>query len=872
MCENSLNNRRQTVESIHGAEDRSNTLSMKESFQLLAQLGSTRMNAYGRTAAEDEFSVRMPNGEQKGFFKSFALPLAPFITMGRLPLYSQIHKPISDWLREHPQASFEEALTYLARQQKDSELSHNAQQAILVQEQWTVLCLERPAWLKTNTSEMLAQSIETDRHLTTILKEDIVDPDASPVEKIAHTAAQLNTVFGLMSPLYTVEALVDNKREDYPFDPIRKAQNELKTQEVKRRGNPTEALFESATHCIGQFLKSKKINPLKLNWDSLQQITNDILHDPANIASARILSELSWKLEADPVDVVFALWKRNNNSHGHLLVPEKEARTVFEESLQAAPPNENHELLVYNAQQLNAVFRFKGDMPAHRTEGSLTQGTDLIYGSVCDTMRKLDELVKSCPEIWTEAFMKDFEHIIKPQLEELPPYSSSKGRLLLELLLETPNAVKPEYLELIQNRVKDPERINRYVERLTALREEGQIREIGMGMSSTKLIGGKAAGQEYAQHFLANETTAQQEGAHIGIPNGIVITSERVEAMIQRSNPDLYRMILELDQSTDIKRNEELAQVIYQSIKNLTLTDKDRNDILGAVLNLNHKLVIRSSAADEATDERQSREHAGFYESHEATQEDMMPPLLDVIASYYNQGGVAFRDDRGLGHKLRMAVMFQDYFPQELGGNFLIQPGNPSQVTIKFADQASEITSGNEQFSLAHQTGDHSYNVKNNRPKMPARILEPLDAIYQRLLALQRRSGIVEWGSNGDRIMIFQQQMYPSADTTNPLSSVEPYPGILPFQYVIPASQAEMLPNIKELEHLLDSYEGPIQLIFPDNPDQLRIGSEFRALCIRYKNKIQSIKINTNAPSETSHLGCFISARFPWLNWKDIWL
>ena len=120
--------------------------------------------------------------------------------------------------------------------------------------------------------------------------------------------------------------------------------------------------------------------------------------------------------------------------------------------------------------------------------------------------------------------------------------------------------------------------------------------------------------------------------------------------------------------------------------------------------------------------------------------------------------------------------------------------------------------------------------------------------------------------------MILQQQMYPN-EAVDISSNKPPFPDKKPLIYTFADPRSEILSEgIKTLESFLESYVGPVQLVFPDNPDQIRIGSEFRALCIRHKDKIQSIKIISQPPSETSHLGCFILSRFPWLQWNDIWV
>ncbi len=851
-------------------------LPLRERYSILSQIGSVRMNAYGRNSQEDEISILLPTGETKGFFKAFAPPLAPFLTLGRLSLYSQIHKPIADWIRAHPSDSFEDALNALTHHE-DSVLALNAKKALLVQEQWTKMSLDQPAWLKANTTDIFTRALETDRHLTTVIKEDEIEPSASPAAKIAHTAAQLHTAFGIMSPLYTVEALLDNKREDFQFDPIRKAQIAVKESGIKLRGNNLEALFEAATHCMGHVFKKNGVNSKNMDWETLEKITQDILSGSNDLESARILSELTWKLGSDPVDVMFALWKRNSNSHGPLLVPISQAQAVFEESLQIDPPTEKNETIVYDAQQLNAVVRFKGDTPAQHTKENFSKGDDLVYGSVCDTVRRLEDLILSYPDLWTDSFRSEFEEVIKPQMNAIPSYSSAKGRLLLELLMDTDNAVKPEFKISIEQAINNPDRINRYLDRLTALQEASQIRPVGSGMTSPKLIGGKAAGQEYAVHFLTNTTPDNIPGAHIRVPAGIEVTTEAVEAFLQRANPQLFRKIMQLDQTPFSEHRDALSQSIHDEILNLQLTPEDINRLIVSASGLNERIVVRSSAADEAIEGRQIKEHAGFYESKDTAKANMLPAILEVIASYYNPGGIAFRDDRGLGHSPKMALLIQNYFPQTIGGNFLVQKTGEeaelkSTVTMKASGEAADITSGRNHFTYAEKKTDNLFRTTSGTNQFNAPLLETLDAVHERLFKLQKRSGIVEWGAQGTDIMILQQQMYPN-EAVDISSNKPPFPDKKPLIYTFADPRSEILSEgIKTLESFLESYVGPVQLVFPDNPDQIRIGSEFRALCIRHKDKIQSIKIISQPPSETSHLGCFILSRFPWLQWNDIWV
>ncbi len=896
VSRNGLIDKHKTTSLERNPEAVADVFTLHETYSHLATLGSRKVNAYARNGLEDEVSIRMPDGEHKGFFKTYSLPLLPFLETRHLSIYTKIHQPIAEWIHTHPQDGFEDAIRALATNDNDPALARYAQEAQQILSSWTETSLEQPARLKSSMSFVMAQSLETDAALTQVFKEDEQTKQSTGVDKIAQTAAQLNFAFGIASPFYSIEAVVDNKRNDFPYDPVKLAEHAVIEHGNHIQRSNLEVLLDSAAHSMRRIFDTT--DSQTMDWKTIAGAVNTALTQSENIAQARILSEVAWKTGRSCDEVMFALWKKNQASRHSTApsarVPEQNAVAQFENSLHSPPPDSKEETILQDAGKLNATMRFLGDTPSHKDQSNFTDGSQLVYGSVCDTTNTLGQLVFENPDIWSDTFYPTLAEVIQPQMAKIPPYSSARGRILLDLLINTPGALKPQYQETILAAVSDTNRTADYIDRLTHIRKTSQIRRVGSGIRPADLIGGKAKGLEHAQEFLASpskNSTDTQPFVEIKVPDGIEVTTERVEEMILRANPDLYQSICLLHQTSDPMQREALRAQIHHEILQLNL---DPDDIALLFENLNtlpDNLIVRSSASDEAMDEdAKAQAHAGFYESHKTTKDTLVTDMLKVMASYYNEGSVMFRNSKGLGHMPRMALLIQELVDHDMGGNFLINyNADPTlqEVFINAASEAAHITTESESppdgtgvnsdsvhtrnFASATKNGEHLYVTKDGIIKIPPRLLMQIEFLQTRLSDLHRRSGIIEFAwkkgsdTDPDKLMVLQEQIYPRESGEK---KTKPFPEDKPHEFHFgPAT------DIAQLAELIGQSNGPLRIVIEGNPDRYHMSTHYRALCLQFGDRIQDIQFKSNEPPppRTSHIGIFTLSLYPWLEWDSIW-
>lgn len=132
---------------------------------------------------------------------------------------------------------------------------------------------------------------------------------------------------------------------------------------------------------------------------------------------------------------------------------------------------------------------------------------------------------------------------------------------------------------------------------------------------------------------------------------------------------ELTYLIRRLEASREAVARRVLARRIRESIKTTTLPPVLLRQILSGIAQLDEPLIIRSSAASEDSVTASS---AGQYASVIGVVKEpdqLLDAAKDVIASYYLDRAIRYRDQIGLGqHGPRMAVIFQELVPATASG------------------------------------------------------------------------------------------------------------------------------------------------------------------------------------------------------------
>ncbi len=561
---------------------------------------------YFETDDNDEFRITCADGRQQGIFKTWAVPIIPFLEAGR-----------EEILRE--------ALV--------TPDGLNRGQAKQILERWGQEMAKHPHALAQSLEYWQSITSVNDRRLHEIFESTPLPADRE--ERIAELYWRLVMAFHAAAPFYHLEALVAQTHftQENPLNYLGADNN----QEASTGHNlDLVAMFLPAG--LEPLVKAEKGNWHNLNWPEIHKMFARL---PELSPERRIILRLSSLTGADPIDVIFAAnaleWIPADVGGKHGDLAYKEAQRQLEKLTQQKHSDQLDIATTYR--RMNSLIRFLNWFPLKRSEENF-QGRGWRYASVCDTTNLLFAEIKK-GGVLTPEYEKVFRATISKQLENLDA-TSARGRWILDAVRS--GKVNESVLSVIQARQKTS--ITTINCRLMELQQQEaflplkQAREVA-------LVGKKAFGLWLARQVI---------GPSYSLP-GQVLNGEIINQLFwQQSN--LSRLIRELANAPNLQQQQAVARKIRREIKHIEMP-KELLSQLKDIFPHTNSFAVRSSSLDEDTGFFTA---AGIYESviHVSPQA-INEAIQKVLISFFSDKAIGYRYRFGLPHTPKMAIIFQPY-------------------------------------------------------------------------------------------------------------------------------------------------------------------------------------------------------------------
>lgn len=649
-----------------------------------------QVNAFG-TNLNDEFVVQRENGKQQGIFKTWAVPVIPFLDMDRLDILDELWNHIR--LKAQQDKPFEEALQEL-KFSPDSDIVDAANTAERILQDWHNVSISQPERLKESLERSRVTSWTMDKRLTSLFCQEELSEDTT--KRIGQLTDRLSLSLGLLSPFYNIEAFIADP-SGFRWNPIKNAEEKL-DENAAITGGKLDLIAQLLPSVLREFIDSERLDWNGLSWERIRQRTKEILNQPGE--SRKMLLEAAKLAQSSPEHIVFAM---NVLEWIPLPVGGKKKDLPKETAIKQLTDLKNKHLSDKNARvvktgkDMNALIRFLNWLPLIEGEENINRGINWTYASVCDTANLLLETLSAHPEAWEDNFSEVFQSKLLPQLQNLDA-ASAKGRFLLHLILGE-KRLKPEFSRFIN----DQKTKDKIIVDLLSLRSQEWIRDLAAEVLPRHLIGGKAFGLAELINNLPIE---------VDVPNGIILTTEAVEDIL-RSNQGLFNIIIELNNQSDLQKQTGKAQEIREAIASLDLPIPMLDKILKKLegFGVNKSFAVRSSSSDEDIEEEKGA--AGIYQSIlDVNIADIKDAIKKCIASFFSEKAMQFRNMNGQGHIPNFAILIQPFIKGKGGAAFSKNlHGDEDVCIVDVANNPSIISSGNGEFSEFIITRDGQINL-----------------------------------------------------------------------------------------------------------------------------------------------------------------
>lgn len=714
-------------------------LSQAEKKMHLLSVLNGQINAYG-TDESDEFVVVRENGKKQGIFKTWAVPVIPFFESDQLETLVSLWPSLTGLAQTG--TTFEENLLLLSRSPNKT-ISVEASKAIHTLNNWTKSRLARPYKLKEDLEHARINSLQIDRRLTQIFREEPLPTNVS--ERIGVLVDRFVLATSLEAPFYNLEAIVGDSL-GFRWNPIRIAQDHI--DDIVMEGGKLDTLAFLLPSALQEAVVAEKLDWKDLNWNKVRQKTRELLRDPKRV---KLLLDISETANVPIHHIVFAA---NALEWIPVRVGGKKDDFNSDEALQQIEQlldyhdTSNYGKIIHIGRDANALIRFLNWMPLIEDECNFTESANWTYASVCDTAGLLLNTLVEHPEVWKEEFKDTFISELLPQLQNLDA-SSAKGRFLTHLILQEAR-LKPKFASQIGN----TKRTQEYIQRLLSLREEEKIHTLGSGIKPRLLIGGKIFGLEELLNNIPLD---------IKIPSGIALTSESVNDILEQSS-QLRMLINRLDKETDMERKLHIAERIVRDISNISIPQDILTRIVQQVREFGNRFVVRSSSHDE--DNSDGVTGAGIYESVVNIALAQLPDAIkECIASYFSPKAVQFRQLTGSSDKPHFSVLIQPLIEGK-GGVIFTQDlhGTDGNLIIELGNSAENITSGNGSFTR-YEVKDNVLQRTEGTEIVSLNTLQKLVALTRQIQLFKGKDIDMEWvEDNIGNLWILQARSLPTQD------------------------------------------------------------------------------------------------------------
>ena len=597
--------------------------------------------------ADDEFRIQRRDGSTQGIFKTFALPVVPFLDADRVNLFQLVWQRISALTSKG--VSFREAAQSICATRASN---MRCKEALAIISSWQHTTAKTPVRLQESLDRVVTNCWLLDRRLIGLFADEPLPSEIS--ERMAALANRLVPAFGLASPFYNLEALAGNASW------LGSGQH---SSPLSGRLDVVALLLPSA---FRTFVHAAVGNWNGLTWKQIRRETRELIgrHSSHTI----VLLNIARILGVEPHWVLFAA---NALEYIPRRVGGKKNDMTEAKALDRLVPLVQGEVHATTSldvlREANALIRFRNWLPLVEAESNFS-GLTWTYAAVCDTTMALLETLRQHPETLSANALKEFL-AVEPQLNGLDA-TSAIGRFLLELII-TERGLKNRRAPLI-----DVNWQTSVIQRLAEASREA-VTDATLTVYPRSLVGAKPHGIALAGHVL---------GPH-KVLECCVVTTEQVERFL-REQPSIWSVIERLNRSSKLDAKERLAERVYEAILHISLPDWLKSAIAAGISSFTDgRLAVRASSLVEG-------EARGVHETVlNAPRNQCVEAVLRCIASYYSQEAVCFRFLQRISDMPRLAVLLQPYV-KNTGGVAERRPGAQATFLVTSGTTAAQVTSG----------------------------------------------------------------------------------------------------------------------------------------------------------------------------------
>lgn len=569
---------------------------------------------------DDEFFVFRENNTKQGIFKTWAIPIIPFLESDSLSIFNELLETTSNLKVDI---------------ESNKILKENF-------EDWTKINSKHPARYFESLERWRFYSQLYDKRLAKHFQETPL-PEKQD-EKIAELFLRLITSFEVSSPFYNLEAIVGDTNNS-KYNPSNK-------DALEQKGGSLDVVGMLLPSALPSQVLAKKLDWNGLNWEQIKQNLCK-----ASLEEQKTIFRISKELDVPAEDVIFAAnaleWIPVNVGGKKGDVDAVSAQKLILNSLDTNKVSTTDGV----SRNMNALIRFLNWFPLLKNSKNF-DGEDWRYSSVCDTSSQLVNEIKDGNYL-NKDFRDSFSKIISPQIKEVDA-TSAKGRLMLQLLLE--GKFEPTIYKLITERSKLFK--NEILKIIAKNKSQEYVVDINDHLPRA-FVGGKSAGLREAGIVFGKENV---------IP-GVTITSEAINDWLKHNNY-IWNKIIELNNTNDLDIKLQLAKSIELDINTSEFPIK----VNGGFFNTNSPFVIaRSSSFDEDSDITGSA--AGIYESVPCFSKDQLSSSIGrVVSSFFSEKAVSFRSLHGLSDLPLFAVILNPLIEGHGGIAFSLGSGKGWEV------------------------------------------------------------------------------------------------------------------------------------------------------------------------------------------------
>lgn len=744
---------------------------------------------------EDEFQVKRGDGSALGIFKTWAIPVIPFLDSGNIMLLWRIWPQLQNLGEKGLMVALE---TLAGSGSKD------AIKALDVLEGWQNLCVNNPVRLERSLERARLNSWLLDRRLTEIFTNTPLKSGLA--EQIRQLVNRLYLALGLLNPFYNLEAIAGNPESALGID---------FSSETTSAG-VLDAVAFLLVPAFRDIIVATRLDWNGLNWQLLHEKTEELLGDPKELMRGRILLNIARLAGAPPHHILFAAnaleWIPSQvGGKKDDTIPTQEAIEKLDEALLRQKRDITALSVLADA---NALIRFLNWIPLIEG-GKNFQGRNWTYDSAY-TGDALLSLLSAHPEVWRRGFAAEFEQVLKPQLENLDA-ASAKGRLLLHLIL-VEGALKEEFFA----NGLDLEWQEKTVQQVTAyLTARNEVATPTKRLYPCSLVGSKTFGLALASYVLLENQ----------IPDAFVISSDVISSLF-RANPELWQRILQLDQEGNAAIKHKIAREVRQILSNLVFPEWFKEIILGGMRQFPQARTwsIRSSMQDEG-------DARGVHKSLlRIPTRDCLSATRKCMLSYYSRKALDFRMITGTDDFPDFAVLVHPY-RRARGGTGTISEG---EFAVEMGASAAKITAG-VRTTVSEAKGKIT---DKGSTQAPPEILGTIDMLVR--LETVFREAQIEWLGDAQENVVLLQMEFPSVALSGETEEEQRTP-----THVYHISDLRQLEGVGMLLEEIPDALVKIELGNAVNLDSFQ--GKLLALIVRIGKRVVEIQLPQHV-SPTSHL------------------